>query len=400
MKKGLAVELSATCAWLLGLMLVVGVSPLCTASGDGLPMAEIPDGPGVPPWQMLFGLVLGESSEAELRSRIPDVRRTGTDRYTRGAVYEVSGKALPEPGFSRAVFIFGDGRLVAVRLYFRTGMFGKRFREIVQWLSKQGYETVFLMDMPGARNAYKKSRDQVQMQVFGHVYQLAKVAVRVSEGLSFEGEVVYETPAYVVAVQKSIGDEQRAAVKGGGKVPPAQVLFGLVLGESGEAELRWRIPGARRSGTDRYTGGAVYEVFGKDLPEPGFTRAEFVFGEGRLVAARLYFRTGVFGRRFREIVQRLSMLYELQYLRDRIIAGRSAHLKSREMIWVEVSDEFEFMPKVEVRVNERHASFEGKIVFHTFAYHKAVKEFSALEQQRAIERLIREASKVKPPWSR
>jgi len=399
MRAGISGPAGGRCGWwfwLAGLVLVVAPFGSWGASEGGPSAVDVARGAGAPPWQVLFGLVLGEASEEAVKARIPRLRRTGTDPYTEEPVYEAAGEDLPEPGFSRAEFIFGAGRLVAVRLYYRTGVFGRRFREIVQRLLKQGYEQVCIWDMPGARNAYVRSREQVRRRLFDDAYPVAKAAVYVSEGLSFEGKVFYETHAYVLAVQKFLKNEQQRAMGGEAGVPPGQVLFGLVLGKSSEAELEARIPGARRTGTDRFTEGPVYEAAGEDLPEPGFSRAEFVFGEGRLVAVRLYFRTGVSGRRFREIVWRLARLYELQHLHDRIIAGRSAHLESREKVWIDVFDESEFVPKVRVGVYESYLSFEGEISYVTYAYTKAVREFGTLAQQRAFERVMREASKVKP----
>ena len=200
-----------------------------------------------------------------------------------------------------------------------------------------------------------------------------------------------------------------AAVSAAGRagVPPSQVLFGLVLGEASEAELRARIPGVRRTGTDPYTGGPVYEAAGEDLPEPGFTRAEFVFGAGRLVAVRLYYRTGVFGRRFREIVCRLSQLYELQHKQDPVVGVRFAMLRSKEEVRLDTGDEWSLpVPKVEVVVSEGLLSFEGKISYETprppSPREVLERERWRLERQRAIERMLREGGigRVQPSPSR
>ncbi len=190
-------------------------------------------------------------------------------------------------------------------------------------------------------------------------------------------------------------------------VPPSQVLFGLVLGEASEAELRARVPRLRRTGTDPYTGGPVYEAAGEDLPEPGFSRAEFVFGAGRLVAVRLYYRTGVFGRRFREIVCRLSQLYELQHKQDPVVGVRFAILRSKEEGRLYVDDEWSLpVPKVRVRVSEGLLSFEGKISYETprppSPQEVMERERWRLERQRAIERMLREGGigRVQPSPSR
>jgi len=200
-----------------------------------------------------------------------------------------------------------------------------------------------------------------------------------------------------------------AAVSAAGQAgaPPWQMLFGLVLGEASEAELRARIRGVRRTGTDPYTGGPVYEAAGEDLPEPGFSRAEFVFGAGRLVAVRLYYRTGVFGRRFREIVCRLSQLYELQHKQDPVVGIRFAILRSKEEGRLDTGDEWSLpVPKVRVRVSEGLLSFEGKVFYETprppSPREVVERERWRLERQRAIERMIREGGigRVQPSPSR
>ena len=205
----------------------------------------------------------------------------------------------------------------------------------------------------------------------------------------------------------SEGGPSAVDAAGGAGAPPWQVLFGLVLGEASEEELKARIPRLRRTGTDPYTEGPVYEAAGEDLPEPGFSRAEFVFGAGRLVAVRLYYRTGVFGRRFREIVCRLSQLYELQHKQDPVVGIRFAILRSKEEGRLDMGDGWSLpVPKVRVHVSEGLLSFEGKIFYETprppSPREALERERWRLERQRAIERMMREGGigKERPSPSR